>query len=182
MGKRYQITKLTKQDDDLLQKKAQQAILQRSLQMKVSTTQPEDLGMHNASTQSNDSQSVWDEMSPEPVTPSSPSGPLLVEKENLPQNSAADQLNRTWLSATSDHCQWGGNQGISRAVPQPWAAHGNYTDFVLEHGVKNAGAHHGAHFPGHAATAGTGVTPFRPWNSAIQVDNVFCSIYRGLIP
>lgn len=119
--------------------------------MKASTTKPEDLGVHNASAQNNDSQQAWSMKSPVPVTSSSSSGPVLVEIENLPQSSAADQHDRKRLSATSDRCQRGGNQWNPRALPPPQTAYRNYTDFVHEHNVKNAGAHHDAHLAGRAA-------------------------------
>lgn len=119
--------------------------------MKASTTKPEDLGVHDTSTHNNDSQQAWGVRSPVPVIPSSTSGPVLVEIENIPQNSAANQHDKKWLSATSDCCQRGGNQWSTRALPPPQTAHRNYTDFVHEHNVKNAGAHHDAHFSGRAA-------------------------------
>lgn len=119
--------------------------------MKASTTKPEDLGDVSASAQNSDSQQAWGVRSPVPVTSSSSSGPVLVEIENLPQNSAADQHDRKWLSAASDRCQRGGNQWTPRALPPPQAAYRNYTDFVHEHNVKNAGAHPDAHLSGRAA-------------------------------
>jgi hypothetical protein len=120
--------------------------------MKASTTKPEELSVHhNVPTQSNDSQQDWGVRSPVPVIPSTSSGPVLVEIENLPQSSGTDQYNRKWLSAASDCCQRGGNQWNTRALPPSQAVHRNYTDFVHEHNVKNAGVHHDVHFPGHAA-------------------------------
>lgn len=119
--------------------------------MKASTTQPEDLGVLNASAQKSDSQQAWGVMSPVPVTSSSSCGAVQVEIENLPQTSATEQHDRKWLSATSDRCQRGGNQWNPRALPPPQTAYRNYTDFVHEHNVKNAGAHHDAQLSGRAA-------------------------------
>lgn len=40
---------------------------------------------------------AWGVRSPVPMNPSSSSGPVLVEIENLSQNSAADQHDRKWF-------------------------------------------------------------------------------------
>lgn len=40
---------------------------------------------------------AWGVRCPVPVLPSSTSGPVLVEIENLPQNSAANQHDRKWF-------------------------------------------------------------------------------------
>uniref|UniRef100_A0A2K5JQ67 Band 4.1-like protein 5 n=1 Tax=Colobus angolensis palliatus TaxID=336983 RepID=A0A2K5JQ67_COLAP len=113
---------------------------------------PEELSVHNnVLTQSNGSQQAWGMRSALLVSPSISSAPVPVEIENLPQNPGTDQHDRKWLSAASDCCQRGGNQWNTRALPPPQTAHRNYTDFVHEHNVKNAGIRHDVHFPGHAA-------------------------------
>ncbi|KAM4858965.1 band 4.1-like protein 5 isoform 5-T6 [Thomomys bottae] len=149
----YQTTKTNKaRRSTSFERRPSKRYSRRTLQMKASTTKPEELGVHNnVSTQTNNSQQVWGIQSSVPVIPSISSGPVLVEIENLPQNSGTDQRSRKWLPAASDRNQRGGNQWNTRALPPPHAAHRNYTDFVLEHNVKNAGALHDVHFPGHAA-------------------------------
>uniref|UniRef100_A0A2K6FB56 FERM domain-containing protein n=1 Tax=Propithecus coquereli TaxID=379532 RepID=A0A2K6FB56_PROCO len=118
----------------------------------TSTPKPEELCVHNnVSTQSDGSQQAWGVRSTLPVIPSVSSGPVLVETGNLPQRPGTDQHDRKWLSAASDPCQRGGNRWNTRALPPPQAACRNYTDFVREHNVKNAGVHHDVHFPGHVA-------------------------------
>ncbi|XP_048185772.1 band 4.1-like protein 5 isoform X2 [Perognathus longimembris pacificus] len=149
----YQTTKTNKaRRSASFERRPSKRYSRRTLQMKASATKPEVLSAHNnVSAQSNNSQQAWGIQSPVPVIPSTSSGPVLVEIENLPQNSGTDQHDRKWLPAASDRCQRGGNQWNTRALPPPHAAHRNYTDFVLEHNVKNAGVHHDVHFPGHAA-------------------------------
>lgn len=120
--------------------------------MKAGTAKPEELSVHsNVSAQSNDSQQAWGMRSTLVVTSSIPSGPLLVETENLPRSPGTHQHDRKWLSAASDCCQRGGNQWNTRALSPPQPVHRNYTDFVHEHNVKNAGVHHDVRFPSHAA-------------------------------
>ncbi|XP_022375373.1 band 4.1-like protein 5 isoform X4 [Enhydra lutris kenyoni] len=149
----YQTTKTNKpRRSASFERRPSKRYSRRTLQMKGSTAKPEELSVHNnVSTQSNGSQQAWDVKSTLPVIPSVPSGPVLAERENLPRNPGIDQHDRKWLSAASDCCQRGGNQWNTRALSPPQPAHRNYTDFVHEHNVKNAGVHHDVHFPGHAA-------------------------------
>ncbi|XP_021488914.1 band 4.1-like protein 5 isoform X1 [Meriones unguiculatus] len=99
----YQTTKTNKaRRSTSFERRPSKRYSRRTLQMKASTTKPEDLGVHNASTQNNDSQQAWGVRSPVPVASSSSSGPVLVEIENLPQNSAADQHDRKCLPLNID--------------------------------------------------------------------------------
>ncbi|XP_075843836.1 band 4.1-like protein 5 isoform X1 [Microtus pennsylvanicus] len=94
----YQTTKTNKaRRSTSFERRPSKRYSRRTLQMKTSTTKPEDLGVHDTSTQNNDSQQAWGVRSPVPVIPSSTSGPVLVEIENLPQNSAANQRDRKCL-------------------------------------------------------------------------------------
>ncbi|XP_040330758.1 band 4.1-like protein 5 isoform X7 [Herpailurus yagouaroundi] len=149
----YQTTKTNKaRRSTSFERRPSKRYSRRTLQMKASTAKPEEFSVHNnVSAQSNGSQQAWAVKSTLPVVPSVPSGPVLAEIENLPRNPGTDQHDRKWLSAASDCCQRGGNQWNTRALSPPQPAHRNYTDFVHEHNVKNAGVHHDVHFPGQAA-------------------------------
>ncbi|XP_031307121.2 band 4.1-like protein 5 isoform X5 [Camelus dromedarius] len=149
----YQTTKTNKaRRSASFERRPSKRYSRRTLQMKASTAKPEELSVHNnVSTQSNGSQQAWGVRSTLPVIPSVPSGPVLVEIENLPRSPGADQHDKKWLSAASDCRQRGGNQWNTGALSPPQPAHRNYTDFVHEHNVKNAGVHHDGHFPGPAA-------------------------------
>ncbi|XP_059136213.1 band 4.1-like protein 5 [Peromyscus eremicus] len=99
----YQTTKTNKaRRSTSFERRPSKRYSRRTLQMKASTTKPEDLGVHNASTQNNDSQQAWSMRSPVPVTSSSSSGSVLVEIENLPQNSAVNQHDRKCLPLSVD--------------------------------------------------------------------------------
>ncbi|XP_005070352.1 band 4.1-like protein 5 isoform X1 [Mesocricetus auratus] len=99
----YQTTKTNKaRRSTSFERRPSKRYSRRTLQMKANTTKPEDLGVHNASTQNNDFQQAWGVRSPVPMNPVSSSGPVLVEIENLPQNSAADQHDRKCLPLNVD--------------------------------------------------------------------------------
>ncbi|XP_004423961.1 PREDICTED: band 4.1-like protein 5 isoform X2 [Ceratotherium simum simum] len=149
----YQTTKTNKaRRSTSFERRPSKRYSRRTLQMKASTAKPEELSVHsNVSTHSNGSQQAWGVRSTLPMTPSIPSGPVLVEIENLPRSPGTDQHDRKWLSAASDCCQRGGNQWNTRALSPPQPARRNYPDFVHEHNVKNAGVHHDVHFPHRAA-------------------------------
>ncbi|XP_028735638.1 band 4.1-like protein 5 isoform X2 [Peromyscus leucopus] len=99
----YQTTKTNKaRRSTSFERRPSKRYSRRTLQMKASTTKPEDLGVHNASTQNNDSQQAWSMRSPVPVTSSSSSGSVLVEIENLPPNSAVNQHDRKCLPLNVD--------------------------------------------------------------------------------
>ncbi|KAM5265415.1 band 4.1-like protein 5 isoform 4-T9 [Hipposideros larvatus] len=149
----YQTTKTNKaRRSTSFERRPSKRYSRRTLQIKASTAKPEELSVHgNVSPKSNGSQQAWGMRSPVLVTPSVCSGPVLVEIENLPRSPGIDQHDRKWLSAASDCCQRGGNQWNARALSPTQPPNRNYTDFVHEHNVKNAGVHHDVHFPGHAA-------------------------------
>lgn len=99
----YQTTKTNKaRRSTSFERRPSKRYSRRTLQVKASTAKPDDLGVHNASAQNNDSQQAWGMKSPVPVTSFSSSGPVLVETENLPQNSAADQHDRKRLPLSID--------------------------------------------------------------------------------
>uniref|UniRef100_A0A7N5KQT5 Erythrocyte membrane protein band 4.1 like 5 n=1 Tax=Ailuropoda melanoleuca TaxID=9646 RepID=A0A7N5KQT5_AILME len=146
----YQTTKTNKaRRSTSFERRPSKRYSRRTLQMK--DIFPHYSVHNNVSTQSNGSQQGCGVKSTVPVIPSVPSGPVLAEIENLPRSPGLDQHDRKWLSAASDCCQRGGNQWNTRALSPSQPAHRNYTDFVHEHNVKNAGVHHDVHFPGHAA-------------------------------
>ncbi|XP_073926638.1 band 4.1-like protein 5 isoform X2 [Castor canadensis] len=100
----YQTTKTNKaRRSTSFERRPSKRYSRRTLQMKASTTKPEELSVHhNVPTQSNDSQQDWGVRSPVPVIPSTSSGPVLVEIENLPQSSGTDQYNRKCLPPSID--------------------------------------------------------------------------------
>ncbi|XP_027273606.1 band 4.1-like protein 5 isoform X1 [Cricetulus griseus] len=99
----YQTTKTNKaRRSTSFERRPSKRYSRRTLQMKASTTKPDDLGVHYASAQNNDAQQAWGVRSPVPMNPSSSSGPVLVEIENLSQNSAADQHDRKCLPLNVD--------------------------------------------------------------------------------
>ncbi|KAB0360761.1 hypothetical protein FD754_004917, partial [Muntiacus muntjak] len=149
----YQTTKTNKaRRSTSFERRPSKRYSRRALQVKASTGKPEELSVHNnVSAQSNGSQQAWGVRSTVPVIPSVPSGPVVVEVENLPRSPGTDQHDKKWLSAAGDRAQRGGNQWDTRALSPPHPAPRNYPAFIHEHNVKNAGAQQNAHFPGPAA-------------------------------
>ncbi|XP_048185771.1 band 4.1-like protein 5 isoform X1 [Perognathus longimembris pacificus] len=100
----YQTTKTNKaRRSASFERRPSKRYSRRTLQMKASATKPEVLSAHNnVSAQSNNSQQAWGIQSPVPVIPSTSSGPVLVEIENLPQNSGTDQHDRKCLPLSID--------------------------------------------------------------------------------
>ncbi|XP_069317245.1 band 4.1-like protein 5 isoform X1 [Eulemur rufifrons] len=100
----YQTTKTNKaRRSTSFERRPSKRYSRRTLQMKASTTKPEDLSVHNnVSTQSNGSQQAWGVRSALPVIPSVSSGPVLVEIENLPQSPGTDQHDRKCLPLNID--------------------------------------------------------------------------------
>ncbi|CAO2636568.1 Band 4.1-like protein 5 [Lemmus lemmus] len=91
----YQTTKTNKaRRSTSFERRPSKRYSRRTLQMKGKSSPVPKYSVHNTSTQNNDSQQAWGVRSPVPVIPSSTSGPVLVEIENLPQNSAANQHDR----------------------------------------------------------------------------------------
>ncbi|KAB0379521.1 hypothetical protein FD755_007305 [Muntiacus reevesi] len=149
----YQTTKTNKaRRSTSFERRPSKRYSRRALQVKASTGKPEELSVHNnVSAQGNGSQQAWGVRSTVPVIPSVPSGPVVVEVENLPRSPGTDQHDKKWLSAAGDRSQRGGNQWDTRALSPPHPAPRNYPAFIHEHNVKNAGAQQNAHFPGPAA-------------------------------
>nr|XP_045004970.1 band 4.1-like protein 5 isoform X2 [Jaculus jaculus] len=100
----YQTTKTNKaRRSTSFERRPSKRYSRRTLQMKANTAKPGELGVHNnVSTQSNDSQQAWNVRLPVPLSPSSSSGPVLVEIDNLPQSSAADSHDRKCLPLSMD--------------------------------------------------------------------------------
>ncbi|XP_036905773.1 band 4.1-like protein 5 isoform X7 [Sturnira hondurensis] len=97
----YQTTKTNKaRRSTSFERRPSKRYSRRTLQMKASTARPEELS--NASTQSNGSQQAWGVRSTLLVTPSIPSGPMLVEIENLPRSPGTDQHDRKCLPLNID--------------------------------------------------------------------------------
>ncbi|XP_005397711.1 PREDICTED: band 4.1-like protein 5 isoform X1 [Chinchilla lanigera] len=92
----YQTTKTNKaRRSTSFERRPSKRYSRRTLQMKASTPKPEELSVHNnVSTQNNESQQAWGVRSAVPVIPSTSSGPVLVEIENLPRSSGMDQHDR----------------------------------------------------------------------------------------
>ncbi|XP_023478517.2 band 4.1-like protein 5 isoform X2 [Equus caballus] len=100
----YQTTKTNKaRRSTSFERRPSKRYSRRTLQMKASTAKPEELSVHNSvSTQSNGSQQPWGVRSALPVNPSIPSGPVLVEVENLPRSPGTDQRDRKCLALNID--------------------------------------------------------------------------------
>uniref|UniRef100_A0A672UZK5 Erythrocyte membrane protein band 4.1 like 5 n=1 Tax=Strigops habroptila TaxID=2489341 RepID=A0A672UZK5_STRHB len=79
-----------------------------------------------------------------PVLTAVPSAPVLVEIENLPRSPGASQQDKKWPFDAADCCHRGGSPWDAWAPPRTRAAEGQYTAFVHERNVKNAGMHSGA--------------------------------------
>ncbi|XP_036856929.1 band 4.1-like protein 5 isoform X3 [Manis javanica] len=100
----YQTTKTNKaRRSTSFERRPSKRYSRRTLQMKASTAKPEELSVHkNVSTQSNGSQQVLGMRSTLPMIPSVPSGPVLVEIENLPRSPGTDQHGRKCLPLNID--------------------------------------------------------------------------------
>uniref|UniRef100_A0A8D2DX18 Band 4.1-like protein 5 n=1 Tax=Sciurus vulgaris TaxID=55149 RepID=A0A8D2DX18_SCIVU len=99
----YQTTKTSKaRRSTSFERRPSKRYSRRTLHMKASTAKPEELSVHNnVSTQINDSQQAWS-LTSVSVMPSASSGPVLVEIENLPQNSGTDKHDRKCLPLSID--------------------------------------------------------------------------------
>uniref|UniRef100_A0A8C9Q990 Band 4.1-like protein 5 n=1 Tax=Spermophilus dauricus TaxID=99837 RepID=A0A8C9Q990_SPEDA len=100
----YQTTKTSKaRRSTSFERRPSKRYSRRTLPMKASTAKSEELSVHNnVSTQSNDSQQTWGLRSTASVIPSTSSGPVLVEIENLPKNSGTDQHDKKCLPLSID--------------------------------------------------------------------------------
>ncbi|XP_006169635.1 band 4.1-like protein 5 isoform X2 [Tupaia chinensis] len=93
----YQTTKTNKaRRSTSFERRPSKRYSRRTLQMKASTTKPEELSVqNNVSTQNNGLQQAWDVRPTQPVISSTTSGPVLVEIENLPRSQhETDQHDR----------------------------------------------------------------------------------------
>ncbi|XP_055973646.1 band 4.1-like protein 5 isoform X1 [Sorex fumeus] len=88
----YQTTKTSKaRRSASFERRPSKRYSRRTLQMKASTSKPEELSIHNnISSQSNGSQQAWGMRATLPVSSSVPSGPVLVEIENLQRSPGPD--------------------------------------------------------------------------------------------
>ncbi|XP_037704910.1 band 4.1-like protein 5 isoform X2 [Choloepus didactylus] len=100
----YQTTKTSKaRRSASFERRPSKRYSRRILQMKANTAKPEELRVHNnVSAQSNGSQQAWGVKSTLPVIPSIPSGPVLMEIENLPRSPETDQHDRKCLLLNID--------------------------------------------------------------------------------
>nr|XP_030705502.1 band 4.1-like protein 5 isoform X2 [Globicephala melas] len=97
----YQTTKTNKaRRSTSFERRPSKRYSRRTLQMQG---RPEELSVHsNVSAQSNGSRQAWGVRSTVPVIPSVPSGPLLVQVENLPRSPGADQHDKKCLPLKID--------------------------------------------------------------------------------
>uniref|UniRef100_A0A3Q1LUC0 Band 4.1-like protein 5 n=1 Tax=Bos taurus TaxID=9913 RepID=A0A3Q1LUC0_BOVIN len=97
----YQTTKTNKaRRSTSFERRPSKRYSRRTLQVKASTGKPEELSVHNnVSAQSNGSQQAWGVRSTVPVIPS---GPVVVEVENLPKSPGADQHDKKCLPLKLD--------------------------------------------------------------------------------
>ncbi|XP_004674777.1 PREDICTED: band 4.1-like protein 5 [Condylura cristata] len=95
----YQTTKTNKpRRSASFERRPSKRYSRRTLQMKASTAKPEELSAsNNVSSQNNGSQQAWEVRSTLPVVSPVPSGPMLVEIENLPRSPGTDQHDRKCL-------------------------------------------------------------------------------------
>ncbi|XP_006769739.1 PREDICTED: band 4.1-like protein 5 isoform X2 [Myotis davidii] len=100
----YQTTKTNKaRRSTSFERRPSKRYSRRTLQMQAGTAKPEELSVHsNVSTQNNGSQQAWGMRSTLLGTSSIPSGPALVEIENLPRSPGTDQHDRKCLPSNID--------------------------------------------------------------------------------
>ncbi|XP_074157906.1 band 4.1-like protein 5 isoform X2 [Sminthopsis crassicaudata] len=149
----YQTTKTNKaRRSTSFERRPSKRYSRRTMQTRANAVKPEESSLQkNVPTQNNGSQQVRGTRSTMPVISSIPSGPVLLEIENLPRSPGMSHHDRKWLSDASDCCQRGGTQWSTGALPPPQAACRNYTDFVHERNVKNSGVHRDVDYTVHAA-------------------------------
>uniref|UniRef100_A0A2D4P4G7 Uncharacterized protein n=1 Tax=Micrurus surinamensis TaxID=129470 RepID=A0A2D4P4G7_MICSU len=81
-----------------------------------------------------------------------PSGPVLVEIENLPRNSGTSQQDKKWPHDARDCSQRGGNAWNMWSTPSAHTVDRHCNDFVRERNVKNAGMYRQAYGSGFQTT------------------------------
>ncbi|XP_033613023.1 band 4.1-like protein 5 isoform X3 [Fukomys damarensis] len=100
----YQTTKTNKaRRSASFERRPSKRYSRRTLQIQASTPKSEEFSVHNnVSTQNNESQQAWGVKSAVPMIPAASSGSVLVEIENLPRSSGADQHDRKCLPLNTD--------------------------------------------------------------------------------
>uniref|UniRef100_A0A8C6JR59 Band 4.1-like protein 5 n=1 Tax=Melopsittacus undulatus TaxID=13146 RepID=A0A8C6JR59_MELUD len=142
----YQTTKTNKaRRSASFERRPSKRYSRRTLQMKAHAAKLEETSTVNNAVihQTNGSQS-WNAKPNLPVLTVVPSAPVLVEIENLSRSPGASQQDKKWPFDAADRCHRGGSPWDAWALPRTRAAEGQYTTFVHEHNVKNAGMHSGA--------------------------------------
>uniref|UniRef100_A0A8B9TDT6 Band 4.1-like protein 5 n=1 Tax=Anas platyrhynchos TaxID=8839 RepID=A0A8B9TDT6_ANAPL len=144
----YQTTKTNKaRRSASFERRPSKRYSRRTLQSKAHVAKLEETSFPNNAviTQTNGSQQSWNAKPNVPVlTAAVPSAPVLVEIENLPRSPGASQQDKKWPLDAADLCQRGGSLWKARAPPRTPAADGQYSAFVHERNVKNAGVRSGA--------------------------------------
>ncbi|XP_026707879.1 band 4.1-like protein 5 isoform X9 [Athene cunicularia] len=139
----YQTTKTNKaRRSASFERRPSKRYSRRTLQMKAHAAKLEETSTANNAVinQTNGSQS-WNAKPNLPVLTAVPPAPVLVEIENLPRSPGASQQDRKWPFDAADRCQRGGSPWEAWAPPRTRAADGQYSAFVHERNVKNAGMH-----------------------------------------
>uniref|UniRef100_A0A8C3D377 Band 4.1-like protein 5 n=1 Tax=Cairina moschata TaxID=8855 RepID=A0A8C3D377_CAIMO len=144
----YQTTKTNKaRRSASFERRPSKRYSRRTLQTKAHVAKLEETSFPNNAViiQTNGSQQSWNAKPNVPVlTAAVPSAPVLVEIENLPRSPGASQQDKKWPLDAADLCQRGGSLWKARAPPRTPAADGQYSAFVHERNVKNAGVRSGA--------------------------------------
>ncbi|XP_053568144.1 band 4.1-like protein 5 [Bombina bombina] len=89
--------------------------------------------------QANGSQHVWPMKPSLPVVNALPTGPVLVEIENLPRSPGASHGEKKWPTGTAGLIQDVGNNAKTQPASTSLLGDRNYTHFVYEQNAKNAG-------------------------------------------
>ncbi|XP_025065129.1 band 4.1-like protein 5 isoform X4 [Alligator sinensis] len=142
----YQTTKTNKaRRSSSFERRPSKRYSRRTLQMRANSTKLEETSIpNNVVNQNNGSQQSWNAKPALPVVRTAPSGPVLVEIENLPRSAGANQQDKSWPLDAAYRCQRGGSAWNSWARPSTQSVDGHYPRFVHERNVKNAGVHNAA--------------------------------------
>uniref|UniRef100_A0A8C5SSC7 Erythrocyte membrane protein band 4.1 like 5 n=1 Tax=Laticauda laticaudata TaxID=8630 RepID=A0A8C5SSC7_LATLA len=147
----YQTTKTNKaRRSASFERRPSKRYSRRTLQMRANPHASEGIGHSgNVFTQNNGPQQ---NRSTFPSVAPVPSGPVLVEIENLPRNSGTSQQDKKWPHDARDCCQRGGNAWNMWSTPSAHTVDRHCNDFVREHNVKNAGMYRQAYGSGFQTT------------------------------
>uniref|UniRef100_A0A670K4Z8 Band 4.1-like protein 5 n=1 Tax=Podarcis muralis TaxID=64176 RepID=A0A670K4Z8_PODMU len=138
----YQTTKTNKaRRSASFERRPSKRYSRRTLQMRGNTHKSEETSLpNNVFSQNNGSQQNWSAMPALPSVTAVPSGPVLVEIENLPRSPGTSQQDKKRPHDAGDCCQRGGSAWNAWSPP---SAHSvdrhHYRDFVRDRNVKNAG-------------------------------------------